>query len=79
MFRRFAVVALCALVPPVPMAQAWTWPVNGPVLRPFSFDRAHPYAAGQHRGVDLAAPAGTNEQIRTKPQTRDSIAELPKR
>jgi hypothetical protein len=51
---------LCALVLPVPAAQAWTWPVDGPVVRPFSFDRAHPYAAGQHRGVDLGAPAGAS-------------------
>jgi hypothetical protein len=57
--RRLAVLALCALVVPASAAQAWTWPVDGPVLRPFSFDRAHPYAAGQHRGVDLRAETGT--------------------
>src|SRR5262245_45349494 len=56
--RRLAVMALCALVLPA-SAQAWTWPVDGPVLRAFSFDRAHPYADGQPRGVDLAAPSGT--------------------
>jgi len=59
-FLRLAVVLLSALVLPVSAAQAWTWPVDGPVLRPFSFDHAHPYAAGQHRGVDLGAPRGTN-------------------
>jgi len=42
----------------VSAARAWTWPVDGPVLRPFSFDHAHPYAGGQHRGVDLGAPGG---------------------
>src|SRR6266516_84712 len=58
--RRFAVLLiLCALALPVAAARAWTWPVDGPVLRPFSFDRAHPYAGGQHRGVDLGAPTGT--------------------
>lgn len=56
--RRLAVLLLCALALPVSVAQAWTWPVDGPVLRPFLFDRAHPYTAGQHRGVDLGAPAG---------------------
>jgi len=57
--RRFAVLLiLCALALPVAAARAWTWPVDGPVLTPFSFDRAHPYAGGQHRGVDLGAPAG---------------------
>jgi hypothetical protein len=57
--RRIAVVIACALALPVSVAQAWTWPVDGPVLRPFSFDRAHPYAAGQHRGVDIGAPSGS--------------------
>jgi hypothetical protein len=49
----------CALALPVSAARAWVWPVDGPVLRPFSFDRAHPYAAGQHRGIDIGAPTGT--------------------
>ena len=40
MIRRIGVVALCALALPVAAAQAWTWPADGPVLRPFSFDRA---------------------------------------
>jgi len=39
-------------------ALAWTWPVDGPVLRPFQFGD-DPYAAGQHRGVDIGAPSGT--------------------
>jgi hypothetical protein len=29
------------------------------VLRPFVFDPAHPYAGGQHRGIDIGAAAGT--------------------
>ena len=41
----------------VPGAYAWTWPVTGPVLQGFSFDPAHPYAGGQHRGIDIAASA----------------------
>ena len=40
-----------------PAASAWTWPVDGPVLRPFIAED-DPYAGGQHRGVDVAAPAG---------------------
>ena len=40
-----------------PAANAWSWPIQGPVLRPFSFDEAHPYAAGQHRGIDIGADA----------------------
>ena len=44
----------------VPCASAWTWPVSGPVLQTFSFDPAHPYAAGQHRGIAIGADAGTS-------------------
>jgi murein DD-endopeptidase MepM/ murein hydrolase activator NlpD len=43
----------------VPGASAWTWPVRGPVLETFSFDPAHPYAAGQHRGIAIGADGGT--------------------
>jgi len=57
--RRFAVLLLCVLAFPA-SAQAWTWPVDGPVLRPFVFDPAHPYAGGQHRGIDLGAREGTS-------------------
>src|SRR6476661_11233280 len=41
----------------VPVANAWSWPVQGPVLQPFSYDEAHPYSAGQHRGIDIGANA----------------------
>ncbi len=44
----------------VPSAGAWTWPVSGPVLERFSFDEAHPYAAGQHRGIAIAADDGAS-------------------
>src|SRR5579859_7293108 len=40
-----------------PVAQAWSWPVQGPVLAPFSYDEAHPYDPGQHRGIDIGATA----------------------
>src|SRR4051812_30962967 len=46
----------CALAP---AAGAWTWPSSGGVVQPFVFDPAHPYAAGQHRGIDVAGPAGS--------------------
>src|SRR5690348_5480232 len=55
--RRVAFVVLLFLLA-VPAAGAWTWPVAGPVLAPFVFDPAHPYAGGQHRGVDIGGPAG---------------------
>ena len=57
--RRLVVLLICACTLPVSDASAWTWPVAGPVLRPFSFDHAHPYAAGQHRGIDVGAPSGS--------------------
>ena len=38
-------------------ALAWTWPADGPVLRPFSAG-PDPYAAGQHRGIDIGAELG---------------------
>ncbi|MGI8730839.1 MAG: M23 family metallopeptidase, partial [Solirubrobacteraceae bacterium] len=51
-----AAVLLAALAPSA-HARGWIRPVDGPLLRAFSVgpDR---FAAGQHRGVDLGAPAG---------------------
>jgi Peptidase family M23 len=48
---------LVALQVGVQPALAWTWPVDGPVLRPFVLGD-DPYAGGQHRGIDIGAPAG---------------------
>jgi len=49
-------VVLAALVI-APSAGAWTWPVKGPVLQKFVLGD-DPYAAGQHRGIDIGAAAG---------------------
>ena len=54
--RRVALVAFLFLAW-TPAAYAWSWPVQGPVLQPFAYDEAHPYAADQHRGVDIGADA----------------------
>ena len=56
--RRLAVVssALIALLLPN-LAHAWTWPIDGPVLRPFAFG-SDPYAGGQHRGIDVGGALG---------------------
>jgi hypothetical protein len=52
------VVATLALsLTSAPTARAWTWPVDGPILRPFVFG-GDPYAGDQHRGVDVGAAAG---------------------
>src|SRR5438034_407195 len=44
----------------VPSASAWTWPADGAVLRGFSFSSSTPYAAGQHRGIDVAGASGAS-------------------
>ncbi len=53
----FAVVGLAALVVSG-TAAAWSWPADGDVLRPFALG-GDAYAAGQHRGVDIAGPEGS--------------------
>jgi hypothetical protein len=55
MLRRAALGAVLFLVVFVPAAGAWTWPVDGDVVRGFSYDESHPYAGDQHRGIDVAA------------------------
>lgn len=37
---------------------AWPWPLLGEVITPYS-NGSDPYAAGQHRGLDIAAPVGS--------------------
>jgi hypothetical protein len=39
-------------------AGGWTWPVRGPVITAYR-NGSDPYAAGQHRGIDIGAPTGT--------------------
>src|SRR5262245_34054838 len=57
MWRHLAVVVALALVL-VPGAGAWTWPVDGPILRPFRLGD-DPYAGGQHRGIDIGGAPGS--------------------
>jgi hypothetical protein len=57
MTRWVAVLAAAALIQ-APAAAGWSWPVDGPVLRPFVFGN-DPYAGGQHRGIDIGAPPET--------------------
>ena len=51
------------LLPPgVPDAYAaadWSWPVRGPVITAYR-NGDDPYAAGQHRGIDISAPVGAS-------------------
>ena len=54
-----AILALLASPPGAGAAAAWQRPVPGEVVRAFDFARGRPFAAGSHRGADLAAPPGT--------------------
>ncbi|HEX3278693.1 MAG TPA: M23 family metallopeptidase [Thermoleophilaceae bacterium] len=61
MSRRLLVlpVALAGLLLAAPSARAdWIWPVRGAVITPYR-NGDDPYAAGQHRGIDIAADVGT--------------------
>lgn len=51
--------ALLSLAAPAPAHAAgdWKWPVRGDVITKYR-NGSDPYAAGQHRGVDIAAPVG---------------------
>ncbi len=57
MRRLFVVLAVLAVLVLAPSASAWTWPLHGDVLRPYSLG-PDAYAAGQHRGIDVAGDAG---------------------
>ena len=50
-------LVLFAALGMAPSAGAWTWPLDGDVLRPYSLG-ADAYAPGQHRGVDVAGASG---------------------
>jgi hypothetical protein len=56
-------VVLAALVL-APGASAWAWPADGPVLRPF-VSEGDPYTGGQHRGIDIGAPTGSDVRTAT--------------
>ena len=62
--RRVVIVVLAAALVVVPPAGAWTWPAKGPVLQKFVLGD-DPYAAGQHRGIDIGLP-----QARPSPHRR---------
>ncbi len=52
------VAAVWSLVAGSP-ARAWVWPVDGAVLRGYAVD-GDKYAAGQHRGIDIAVGEGAS-------------------
>jgi Peptidase family M23 len=52
-----AFLALAAVLA-APAQAGWIWPVRGEVITPYR-NGSDPYAAGQHRGIDIAAAVGT--------------------
>jgi murein DD-endopeptidase MepM/ murein hydrolase activator NlpD len=58
--RALAAVAtvVAALVIAAPARADWVWPVSGRVITTYR-NGDDPYAAGQHRGIDIAAALGT--------------------
>jgi hypothetical protein len=56
--RRLLLAAVLAALLFAPAGEAWTWPAAGAVLQSFLFDPAHPYAAGQHRGIAIGGDPG---------------------
>jgi Peptidase family M23 len=63
MKRSLAVVVAAVLIH-APTAAGWSWPVDGPVVRPFVLGN-DPYAAGQHRGIDIEGTPGTTVRAAT--------------
>jgi murein DD-endopeptidase MepM/ murein hydrolase activator NlpD len=62
MRRNLGIIAMAVLTfwltaAPASAYGTWTWPVVGPIIRGFD-PPASPYGSG-HRGIDIAAPAGT--------------------
>ena len=63
--RRYLALTAClslstafAFAAPGVASAAWVWPVKGDVITPYR-NGTDPYAAGQHRGIDIGAPVGT--------------------
>jgi hypothetical protein len=58
-----ACIAWAAWAGPVHARERWLTPVPGPPLRGFAYDGGRPFAAGLHRGADLAVQRG--ERVRS--------------
>jgi hypothetical protein len=52
------ITLVAVLLPAAPARADWVWPVRGEVITPYR-NGDDPYAAGQHRGIDIAAQPGT--------------------
>jgi Peptidase family M23 len=72
--RSLRVAALLPLLllpvgPPAAARTGWSWPVGGKVITPYR-NGSNPYAGGQHRGIDIAAPVGTPARAATNGTVR---------
>jgi hypothetical protein len=56
---RVSLSILLVLVLAEPAQAAWRWPLRGEVQRGFAVRAGAPFAAGQHRGIDVAAAPGS--------------------
>ena len=56
--RRLLVTLTAFVLLSTPAHASWSWPVRGDVITPYR-NGDDPYAAGQHRGIDIAAPVAT--------------------
>ncbi len=58
-------LSLAAVLPrEAQAAESWAWPVEGEVLTAYR-NGDDPYAAGQHRGIDIGAPVGADVHAAT--------------
>src|SRR3954451_23311102 len=55
--RRFLLTLTAFFVIATPAHASWVWPVSGEIITPYR-NGTDPYATGQHRGIDIAAPVG---------------------
>jgi hypothetical protein len=60
-------IAFLVLVPPA--WGEWVWPIRGDVITPYR-NGSDPYAAGQHRGIDIAGAVGTAVVAATSGEVR---------
>src|SRR4029077_15881050 len=58
--RRLLLLAVLTALLLAPGDMSCTWPAAGPVLKMYVFDPAHPFAAGQHRGIDVGGERGAD-------------------
>jgi hypothetical protein len=63
------ITLLAVLLPAAPARADWVWPVRGDVITPYR-NGDDPYAAGQHRGIDIAAEPGTAVAAATAGEVR---------